>query len=293
MLRQPRAGAVEHRRRQDQPVGRPPPPRRRRARRTPPARPGRAGSPGVRTGRPSASARGLRPGSGAAAARGPPGAAAGCRRRRSHGRRRPARRAPAPRSPGVPMKISRIGASGAGSGPRLLPLQLLHAGGDHRALHRAEIVDEQPALQVVDLVLGADRPAVGELVLVASPVEARASAAAPAPAGSRPRRRPGSTGSPPRSVTVSSEVQSDLGVDQHHRLRRLVLAGAVHDEDLLHHPELGRGEPDARAPRTWSPACPSASARTPVVDRRRRGAAALRRRGSGWIRMGRIAMAAR
>ena len=58
-----------------------------------------------------------------------------------------------------------------GSGPRLLLLQLPHPRGDHRPLHPAQVVDEEPAAQVVHLVLGADRPAVGELRLVRLAVE--------------------------------------------------------------------------------------------------------------------------
>ena len=78
----------------------------------------------------------------------------------------------------------------------------------------------------------------------------------------------------------------DLRVHQHHRLLRLVLAGAVHDEDPLHHPELGRREPDARRlvhrRQHVGGQRPHARRRPP-----RPGSAALRRRGSGWIRIGR------
>ena len=65
---------------------------------------------------------------------------------------------------------------------------------------------------MVDLVLGADRPALAELRARAPPRRARASAPAPARPASPPRRRRGSTGSPPRWSRVSSERQTISGL---------------------------------------------------------------------------------
>ena len=75
-----------------------------------------------------------------------------------------------------------------------------------------EIVDEQPPVQMVHLVLHADRPALAELRLVHRPVQPQSSAAAPAPAGSRPRRPRGSTGTPPRWSPAPPSAQSISGL---------------------------------------------------------------------------------
>ena len=179
----------------------------------------------------------------------------------------------------------------AGLGPRLLPLQLLHARGDHRALDRAQIVDEEPALQVVELVLHADGGAVGELRLVRGAVE-------PEPAHPHPRRA--------GHVLVDVRDReaallagdgllrgpSELGVDEHHRLRRVVLAGDSPSPPLAASPRAGSRRARCPAPRTWWRTCPR-RARAPPSSIAATGSAALRSRGSGWIRMGRIAMAAR
>jgi hypothetical protein len=128
---------------------------------------------------------------------------------------------------------------------RVLALQLLHLPRDQLALQGGQVVDEQPALEVVDLVLDAGRPEAGEVLLAGG-----AGLVGPADADFGGAGDVGVLlGDRQAAFLVDVGLlrgPQDLRVEQHERARRqrLVLH-AVHDEEADADAHLGGGEADA------------------------------------------------
>ncbi|MPL60715.1 hypothetical protein SDC9_06276 [bioreactor metagenome] len=131
-------------------------------------------------------------------------------------------------------------------GAGALAFQLFHLAGDHLPLQGPEVVDEELAVEVVVLVLGAGRPEPVELLLVDLPVETE-----PAhPHLARAGHLGVLVGDREAAFLVDVGLfrgPGDFGVEHHHRCGggRLVL-DAIHHEEALEHADLRRGKADAR-----------------------------------------------
>src|SRR6056297_1685443 len=133
-------------------------------------------------------------------------------------------------------------------GPRLglFALQFLHTARDHLALHRPQIIDEQLAVQMVDLMLhaGGPKPVKCLGLLVAVPVDpAHIHRLGALDLGIFLGDR-----QTPFLIDIHHVRRGDdLGIEHNQRARRLVLAlDAIHHDQPVKHPDLRRCQSDAR-----------------------------------------------
>ena len=168
----------------------------------------------------------------------------------------------------------------ARSGSRLLLLELL---ADAVALQLREVVDEQLAVEVIDLVLEADREQAVGLESRTAGRRGRAPARGSARRGARASSKMPGTDRQPSSTCVVPVALEDLRVDERHA------ALACRSARRRSRPAAGARRPASRparcpAPRTWSRAC-RRSAGAASSSTRSTGTARVRSRGSGYSRM--------